>query len=254
MDISSQIGNRTQQGKSLSTLYSPNKPENKIGTTVASSSRITSETANQPQISTAGRSLSRAAQDASDFLRDKLAPNYLPLSRNQELLEQAINFATAELNTDIDRQALREALRLEYNIHSSPPAPNPSANSGNVFDFLTASDRDILEQAYDFAIENNLDLENVELATGLVAIDRRRQAAEASGTTYLVHEPTDKAGKFVPQSASKSNLENTPVNPNPQQDLVERFQSGKLFSNNPFLNKASFINAINRVFNLSEAT
>lgn len=76
---------------------------------------------------------------------------------------------------------------MKWSLAPARPVPKPSANSSNVFDFLTENDRQELGFAYEFAVDNQLSLEDVELLAGLLSIDRRRETAEAAGIQYIFH-------------------------------------------------------------------
>lgn len=245
--ITGLINSSAQSALQSDTSVVNSKDRTNSENTSSSGSRVSNTTNSALQISARGHSISLLMQGANEFLRQELGPSYLPLARGQALLDQAVSMVTANTEIDIDGQALRNTLQQEHNIRETIPRPNPSSDSGNVFDFLSGSDREALEAAYDYAVENNLDADDVELAAGLLASDRRRPAAIASGTIYLVHEPSENAGKFIPQSSA--NLPNTDIS-NPRQSLIDRVTSGDLFSKNPFLNQALFIEAAFRTLQL----
>ena len=200
------------------------------------------------QLSTQAQSLNALIQNANAKLAEEIVPNYLPPSRNQQLIDEAVANVVSNTNVPVDQQELRQSFMNEHNVRSISTTPNPSSNSGNVFDFLSPSDRKSLEAAYDHAKENNLNLEDVEVAAFSLAVERRIEAAVSSGVEYHRHVPSERAGTFVPQSGKTITSEKTEQ----QQQAIDRVTSGKLFQENEFLNTNLFIDAISKRFNIAD--
>lgn len=124
---------------------------------------------------------------------------------------------------------------------------SPSAASGYTFYFLTSRDRETIYAAFDHAVENGLDTEEVGLAAFYLANQRNVEALIASGVKYVVFDPELHSDSPISESG------NSIAHKNAWADLTERAMSGELFSNNPVLNQPLFITALFNALRLSDA-
>lgn len=175
----------------------------------------------------------------------------LPASSKSELHLQNSTVAISEEAKLLSKSTEDIAKTRKGNIlpdYLQPPAediaPNPSAASGNTFDFLTASDRETVNEAFDYAVENNLDTEEVGLAAFFLANERHVEAMIASGVKYVVYEPELHGGNANSESTNSSVLNDS------RDALTEKALNGKLFSDNPLLNQTLFLKALFNALNL----
>lgn len=122
--------------------------------------------------------------------------------------------------------------------------PDPSATSGSTFHFLTTGDREKIYAAFDYAVENDLDTEEVGLAAFYLSNERHVDAMVASGVKCVVYEPELEGGNAASES-------NSSVLNSSREALTDKAVSGELFSENPFLNQSLFITVLFKALRLS---
>lgn len=122
--------------------------------------------------------------------------------------------------------------------------PDPSATSGSTFHFLTPSDREKIYAAFDYAVENDLDTEEVGLAAFYLSNERHVEAMVASGVKCVVYEPELEGGNVASES-------NSSVLNSSREALTDKAVSGELFSKNPLLNQSLFITVLFKALRLS---
>lgn len=141
------------------------------------------------------------------------------------------------------------------------PEKTPTANwqSGNVYDFLNANDKAVLQKAYDYATENNLEHRDVARAAYDLAGDRMVEAMKRSGVLYSVHVQEDKDFVFVSMYDDPSliktkgeKIKTESENESLLKTMRDKLFEGKLFADNPVLNQALFLQPVINKLNLDE--
>lgn len=207
-----------------------------------------------PQFSDNGEELSRLYQEASRLIKNTPLPRYLPIERDLIRVDKAVaDIAEKMQPSNIDTATLRKNLIAEHRFPTELPRFNPSSPWGDGLASLTKADREILGQAYDNSVENNLDLGGVDLAAHFLSSERFDSNMSANGTIMIKHlEPTGNRGKFIPE-INKGELLSVESKTNPQFELKNKFLSGELFKNNAILTQDLFLNLARRILQIDKA-
>lgn len=144
---------------------------------------------------------------------------------------------------------------IPYYLQPPPEGfvPDATALSGNGFHFLTKGDREALQEAYDYAIDNGQSAEDVELAAFFLSHKRYVEDMVLRGVKYSVHVPSGKNMTYEPGSGFQD-AEGSPSNnlDTARDNLLKEIVSRGLFSNNPMLNKDLFLGPLYDFFYLDQ--
>lgn len=178
------------------------------------------------------------------------APTPEPVENKPSIENSTVSISSEAklLNRGNDSTAMTSKGNVLPDYLKPPPqgyTPNPSATSGNTFHFLTSSDRETINSAFDYAIENDLDTEEVGLAAFFLANQRHVESMIASGVKYVVHNPE------LHSDSPTSEPGNSSAHESARAVLTEKALSGELFSDNPVLNQPLFIKALFNALRLS---
>lgn len=146
---------------------------------------------------------------------------------------------------------MKEADQLPYYLQPLPGYVDPHASSGIVFDYLKVSDQKVLQEAYDYAVENGTDKKKVDEAAFYLASQRSREAKIAAGTKHVFHV-SDKSIPFILAKPEDRAAELEKI----ASDLaptflanLKRAEAGHFFgTDNPVLNKEIFTEAVDQSF------
>ena len=165
---------------------------------------------------------------------------------NEASILNAASEAIQELKGDKD---------IPYYLQPPPEGfvPDATALSGNGFHFLTKGDREALQEAYDYAIDNGQSAEDVELAAFFLSHKRYVEDMVLRGVKYSVHVPSGKNMTYEPGSGFQD-AEGSPSNnlDTARDNLLKEIVSRGLFSNNPMLNKDLFLGPLYDFFYLDQ--
>lgn len=204
-----------------------------------SSSEMSSVTNNKgPESSESGRSpsvtslsdrgvrLSHIDKELGAYLRENPLPRYFSNQTHNDRVASKAQSLSDELGIQLDDSD------IEYLVESNAKqSSRPSIDNGNVFDFLTESDRRELEEAHKFALENGTSLDDVEHTAFEVGVKRRREAMEAQGTRFAELDKDADFGAFLlniergGKLGSPSKLE---AGSKEYQQLIERFSDNPI--------------------------
>ncbi|WP_447969018.1 hypothetical protein [Nitrospira sp. M1] len=220
----------------------------------SSKGTFTTDVATDVVISPSGSHLDELYRKASQILSDHQLPRYLPLDRHLAIVESTVqSLAEQEPLSQATVKEIQTILIQEHVLTIQSRAPDPFAASGNVFDFLTASDRERLGEAYDYALANGHNTEDVGQAGFFLAVQRNREKMIERGTIWKHHEPTDRAGTFVPRHTrgvgTSPHAQTSSKIEEPNGVIREQLKKGTLFVGNPFLRHSLFLNAVRTVLN-----
>lgn len=200
-------------------------------------------------ISKKAQSMSYLFMEASLYVAANKVPRYMPIERNQAVLDQAIDKVKDRAGDDFDEYTLKKMLISEQDILTEIKTfADFEPFSGNIYDFLTQDERNTIALAYDYAIDHDQNLRDVETGAAFIAIERNHSMMRNKGIIMPVHvqtEPLDEHPFYDPKLDD--------VNKPTTRDLLrEKLLSGDLFKDNPFLDTPLFIKAGHLSLNVFE--
>lgn len=189
-----------------------------------------SESGQSPSVtslSDRGVRLSNIDKELEAYLRDNPLPRYFSNQTHNDRVASKAQSLSDELGIQLDDSD------IEYLVESNAKrSSRPSIDSGNVFDFLTESDRRELEEAHKFALENGTSLDDVEHTAFELGVKRRREAMEAQGTRFAELDKDADFGAFllnIERGGNTRGISEIEVGSQEYKELIERF------SDNPIL-------------------
>jgi len=178
-------------------------------------------------LSKKGVALSNIDKELADYLRENPLPRYFSIQTYNDRVVAKAQSLGNEYGIQLDKSDIDFLVKP-----NEKRSPTPSIDNGNVFDFLSETDRLELEKAHNFALQNGTSLDDVENTAFEMSVKRRKEAMEAQGTRFVELDKDVDFGTFllnIERGGNTSGGNELEVGSIEYQELIKRF------SNNPIL-------------------
>jgi hypothetical protein len=182
-------------------------------------------------------------------------PTQKSITPNDTISLSPKSIALSKLDLTSNNNKSDIELEIEKIINWPTTNTDPSAMSGNIFDFLTYDDKKQLQKAYEYAKENDESFSDISDAAVTLSFTRVREASIRSGTIWASSDsiiPLDKLSDNNkpnrPESDKSELLKKAIENTDDASDTLLNFintglKNDTLYKSNPHLNTPLFLEA-----------
>lgn len=192
-------------------------------------------------LSSSGQNINRLFQLALQAAKEHPTPTYITLAKREEILAASVSDIAEKSPMDYTSEQIKRVIsdvKTKLKIKEIPPG-DVNATYGSVYSFLSSADKADLTQAYQYALDNNTSLKDVNHAAFSLGQARFVEAQIRSGTKYAIYNPEQEPKQESPsvdaQGQSAANASAADENTDYVKSLLEQLKNDQLFITNPFL-------------------
>ncbi|MBZ2164269.1 hypothetical protein [Alteromonas stellipolaris] len=196
---------------------------------------------NEVDLSQSGHDISRLYQQTLYETQNNPSPIFLTVEKRFELLKNTANEFAARSGIDYTPEQIERVTQdvgKELRIVEIPRG-DVHAGGGNVYTFLSQTDKAELSEAYQYALDNDTSLDDVRHGAFALAVTRFREANIAAGVTYAIFDKEESDRLLALNRQNESEVTSTEELETSIKTLtdsfVEKLNFGNLFSSNPLL-------------------